>query len=192
MTWIPIVIIGALTFGICFLVDKGFTKKFRGKAQHKSGLSVRLNKKYGAFGLILIALGVAAIFSGLNGNGLVLSIGGGVVLLVGIGLLVYYMTFGVFYDEEGFVLTTFGKRSTQYRYAQIQGQRLYNASGNVLIELHMEDGRTVGLQAGMLGVYPFLDKAFFSWCRQRGVASESCEFHDPDNSIWFPMMEEEQ
>ena len=186
---IPVLVIAALTFGVCFLVDKGFTKKFRGKAQHKSGLSVRLNKKYGAFGLILMALGVAAIFSGINGNGLVIGIGGGVVLLVGVGLLVYYMTFGVFYDEDSFVLTTFGKRSTTYRFGQIQGQLLYNASGNVLIELHMEDGRTVGLQASMTGVYPFLDKAFFGWCYQRELAPENCEFHDPDNSLWFPMME---
>ncbi len=188
---IPVLIIAALTFGVCFLVDKGFSKKFRNKDQHKTGLSVRLSKKYGSFGLILIALGVAAIFSAINGNGWVLGAGGGVVLVVGIGLLVYYMTFGVFYDEDSFVLTTFGKRSTTYRYDQIRGQLLYNASGNILIELHMEDGRTVGLQAGMVGVYPFLDKAFFSWCRQRGLDSENCEFHDPEKSLWFPMMEEQ-
>jgi hypothetical protein len=186
---IAVLIIAALTFGVCFLVDKGFTKAFRGKAQHSSGLSVRLNKKYGAFGLILFALGLSAVFAGFNGGGRVLAIGGGVVLLLGVGLVVYYMTFGVFYDEDTFVLTTFGKRSTTYRYSQIQGQLLYNAYGNILIELHMDDGRTVGLQAGMKGVYPFLDKAFFSWCRQRNIQPENCQFHDPDNSLWFPEME---
>lgn len=185
-----ILIVAALTFGVCFLVDKGFKKIFRGKAQHETGLSVRLNKKYGAFGLILFALGTAAIFSGLNGNGIILSIGGGVVVLLGIGLIVYYMTFGVFYDEDSFVLTTFGKRSTTYRYEQIRGQLLYNAYGNILIELHMTDGRTVGLQAGMTGVYPFLDKAFFAWCRQKHIQPEGCEFHDPDNSLWFPVVED--
>lgn len=186
---IPVIIIAGLTFGVCFLVDNFFSKTFRGKAQHASGLSVRLNKKYGAFGLILFALGMAAIFAGINGSGLVLGIGGGVVLLVGVGLTVYYMTFGVFYDEDSFVLTTFGRRSTTYRYEQIQGQLLYNAYGNILIELHMDDGRTVGLQAGMKGVYPFLDKAFFGWCRQKGTQPEGCSFHDPDNSLWFPTME---
>lgn len=186
---IPVIIVAALTFGACFLVDKVFTKKFRGKAQHASGLSVRLNKKYGAFGLILFALGLAAIFAGINGSGLVLGIGGGVVLLVGVGLVVYYMTFGVFYDDDCFVLTTFGKRSSTYRYKQIKGQLLYNSYGNILIELHMDDGRTVGLQAGMKGVYPFLDKAFSRWCDQKGIQPESCQFHDPDNSLWFPMME---
>ncbi len=188
---IPVLMIAALTFGCCFLVDKYFTKAFRGKVEHASGLSVRLNKKYASFGLIMFALGVAAIFAGINGSGVVLGIGGGVVMLVGVGLIVYYMTFGVFYDENGFVLTTFGKRSTTYRYGQIKGQLLYNAYGNILIELHMNDGRTVGLQAGMKGVYPFLDKAFAGWCSQKIIDPSSCSFHDPDNSLWFPLVEGE-
>jgi hypothetical protein len=120
---------------------------------------------------------------------LVLTIGGAVVTLMGVALIVYYMTFGIFYDEEGFVLTTFGRRSTTYRYNQIAGQLLYNASGNLLIELHMKDGRSVNLQAGMIGVYPFLDYAFENWCRQKGIDPAGCDFHDPDNSLWFPMME---
>lgn len=188
---IPVIILATLTFGLCFLADKGFTKLFRGKVQHASGLSVRLSKKYGAFGLVLFTLGLAAIFAGVNGEGTVLAVGGGVVAVVGVGLIVYYMSFGVFYDGDSFVLTTFGRRSTVYRYNQIRGQRLYNSYGNILIELHMTDGRTVGLQAGMEGVYPFLDKAFQGWCDQRGISPESCQFHDPDNSLWFPTMEEE-
>ncbi|MBE6924499.1 MAG: hypothetical protein E7466_04585 [Ruminococcaceae bacterium] len=189
MGWIPMVVIAGVTFGLCFLVDRLFTKTFRGKKQHESGLAVRLNKKYGAFGLILFALGVAAIFAGINGSGWPIIVGGSVVLLLGVGLVVYYLTFGVYYDDEGFVLTTFGKRSTTYRYEQIQGQLLYNSYGNILIELHMEDGRTVGLQAGMKGVYPFMDKAFYKWCAQKGLEPGDCDFHDPDNSLWFPMME---
>lgn len=189
MTIIPTLIIAAAVFGLCFLADRLFTKTFRGKAQHTSGLSVRLNKKYGSIGLILAALGTAAVFAGMNSSGWLLGIGGGVVLILGIGLVVYYMSFGVFYDEDSFVLTTFGKRSTTYRYSQIQGQLLYNAYGNILIELHMDDGRTVGLQAGMSGVYPFLDKAFYAWCRQKQIQPEGCDFHDPDNSLWFPAME---
>lgn len=188
MQIISTLVIVAAVFGLCFLVDKLFTKLFRGKSQHTTGLSVRLSKKYGSIGLILVALGAAAIFAGMNNGILILSIGGGVVTLLGVGLVVYYMTFGVFYDEDSFVLTTFGKKSDTYRYEQIQGQLLYNAYGNILIELHMDDGRTVGLQAGMVGVYPFLDKAFYAWCRQKGIAPESCEFHDPDNSLWFPRM----
>lgn len=189
MEYVAVILVAAVTFGLCFLVDKGFTKLFRSKAQHFSGLSVRLSKKYGSIGLILVALGIAAIFAWINGNELLLGLGGGLVVLVGVGLIVYYMTFGVYYDKDSFILTTFGKRSVTYRYNQIVGQQLYTASGNVLIELHLKDGRTVGLQAGMVGVYPFLDAAFENWCRQTGRDPETCDFHDPDNSLWFPSVE---
>lgn len=190
MDFIAVIIVAAVTFFVCFLLDRGFQKTFRGKAQHKTGLSVRLNKKYGAFGLIFIMLGVGAVFSGW-GESWALTIGGGVVGLIGTGLVVYYMTFGVFYDEESFVLTTFGKKSKTYRFSDIQRQQLYNSYGNILIELQMTDGRTVQLQAGMLGVYPFLDKAFAGWCRQKGIRQEDCTFYDPQNSCWFPGEEEQ-
>lgn len=185
---IPMLIIAALTFGACFLIDKGFHKVFRGKPQHVSGLSVRLNKRYATIGIVLVCLGFAALFAGLGGT-FVLLVGGPVVLLMGVCLIVYYMSFGVFYDSDGFVLTTFGKRSTVYRYDQIAGQLLYNASGNVLIELHLKDGRSVNLQSTMTGAYAFLDYAFERWCHQTGRNPEDCDFHDPDNSLWFPMME---
>ena len=175
-------------FGICYLVDKGFTKLFRSQAQHHSGLAVRLNKKYGSVGLIVAVLGLGAVFAGLT-QGWVLSIGGGLLVLVGVGLVTYYMTFGVFYDKETFVLTTFGKRSTTYAYKDIKAQQLYNSYGNVLIELHMMDGRSVQLQAGMTGVYDFLDHAFFAWLRQTGRKLEDCGFYDPHNSCWFPPVE---
>lgn len=189
MDFVIVIVVAAASFGFFYLLDKGFTKVFRSKSQHLSGLSVRLNKKFAAFGLILAAVGIAAIFSSLNGNGLALGLGGGLVVLLGIGLVVYYMTFGIFYDDEGFILTTFGKRSVTYRYNQINGQLLYISGGSVLIELHMKDGRTVGLQSAMIGVYPFLDTAFANWCRQLGKDPASCDFHDPEKSIWFPMME---
>ena len=189
MEIIGVLVVAALVFGVCFLVDKGFTKLFRSQAQHRSGLAVRLDKKYGAFGLILVALGAATLFAGLN-SGWLLVAAGVLIITVGIGLVVYYMTFGVFYNEEGFVLTTFGKKSTTYRYADIQSQQLYNSYGNILIELQLADGRSVQLQAGMSGAYPFLDHAFSAWCAQKGIAPESCSFHDPENSCWFPNMED--
>jgi hypothetical protein len=189
MKFVPMIIVAAITFGVCYLADKGFHNIFRNKVQHVSGLSVRLNKRYATIGIVLFFLGVCSIFAGFKGH-LALIIGGVVVTLMGVALIVYYMTFGIFYNQDGFVLTTFGKRSTTYRYNEIVGQLLYNASGNVLIELHMKDGRSVNLQAGMIGVYPFLDYAFENWCRQTGRSPEHCEFHDPDQSLWFPMMED--
>lgn len=188
MKYLPVLIIAVLTFGVCFLLDNGFQKVFRSKVQHISGLSVRLNKRYATIGIVLFFLGVCAVFAGSRGY-LALILGGIVVLLIGIALITYYMTFGIFYDQDGFVLTTFGRRSITYRYNQIAGQLLYNASGNILIELHLKDGRSVNLQASMTGVYAFLDYAFKNWCRQTGTDPASCDFHDPENSLWFPLME---
>lgn len=185
MEFIAVAILALLVFGVCFLVDKGFTKLFRNQAQHHSGLAVRLSKRYGSVGLILAVLGLSAIFAGLK-QGWVLIVGGAIVMVMGICFVVYYMTFGVFYDEDSFLLTTFGKHSKVYRYGQITGQQLYNASGNIVIELAMDDGRTVHLQAGMSGVYPFMDKAFAGWLRQTGRKIEDCSFHHPENSCWFP------
>lgn len=189
MDFLIIILAAAATFGVCFLLDRLFTKKFRNRKEHKTGLAVRMNKRYGAFGIIMIALGCAAIFAALNGNSWLLAVAGGVIILCGIGLIVYYLTFGVYYAEDTFLLNTFGKRGVRYQYRDIVGQQLYNASGNILIELHLKDGRTVGLQSTMTGVYPFLDYAFAAWCRQTGTAAESCEFHDPQSSLWFPPVE---
>ena len=186
----PVIIVVAVTFALCFAIDKGFTKLFRGKEQHKSGLSVRLNKKYGVVGIVMGVLGIAAVFAGIREQSLILNVGGGIVIVMGVCLMVYYMTFGIFYDADSFILTTFGKKSTTYRYADIKCQQLYNAYGSILIELQMRDGRAVQLQAAMEGVYPFLDKAFAAWLRQTGRTRESCTFHDPDNSCWFPPVED--
>lgn len=186
--WIVMLVVIAAVFGLCFLADKGFQRIFRGKVQHASGLSVKLNKRYGAFGAILIALGVAAFFAGLNGT-MVLLIGGPIVLLMGIGLAVYYLSFGVYYDSDSFIYSSFGKKSVTYRYNQIEGQMLYAINGGHIIELHMTDGKAVSLQSTMIGVYPFLDKAFAGWCHQKSIDPETCEFYDKENSCWFPNVE---
>ena len=186
-----ILLVAAVTFGLCFAVDKGFTKLFRSQSQHYSGLAVRLSKKYGAVGLILVVIGVAAVLTGLRET-LVLVIGGVLVIAMGAALVVYYMTFGIFYDKDSFVYTTFGKKSVTYRYNQIRGQRLYIVQGgNVLVELHMTDGNAIQVQLQLKDADKFLDASFAGWCAQRGIDPAACSFHDPDNSLWFPTTEEE-
>ena len=185
MQYIGVFLVAALVFGGCFLVDKGFTKLFRSRAQHASGLSVRLSKRYAAFGLIFAVVGVAAIFTGRADNW-ILSIGGGVLILVGICMVVYYMSFSIFYDADSFILTTFGKKTMVYAFRDIQSQMLYNNQGYALIELHMVDGRAVHIQQSMSGAYPFLDHAYSAWLRQTGRAPQDCNFHDPSQNRWFP------
>lgn len=190
MTFFLILLIAAAVFGLCFAVDKAFAKLFRSKAQHRSGLAVRANKRYGLFGVILSVLGIMAICVGIS-DGSVLLWGGVIVLLMGICLAVYYLSFGVFYDGETFLLSRFGKKEVTYRFSEIKGQKLYLVQGgNIIIELHMADGGTVSLQSTMDGVYPFLDTAFAAWCMQTGRDPQNCDFHDPSQSLWFPTVEE--
>lgn len=184
-----VLLVAGASFGLCYLLDKGFTKAFRSKAQHRSGMAIRQSKHYAGFGLVLAVLGISAIFSGLRGTPLLIW-GGILLLLLGVGLVVYYMSYGIFYDADSFLYTTFGKKSVTYRYGDIRCQQLYNSYGNILIELHMADGKTVPLQAGMAGVYPFLDTAFAGWLAQTGRAEADCPFHDPANSCWFPRVED--
>lgn len=188
---LTVIVVAALTFGLLFLADKGFTKTFRSQSQHSSGLSVRLPKRNGVAGILLTVLAVLVLITDFGEENQKLMLFAGIFIAVlGIGLIVYYITFGVFYDDDSFILTTFGKKSTTYRYCDIQAQQLYKTTGgSTIVELHMADGRAVSLQSTMEGVYPFLDKAFFRWCEQKGIGPDSCQFHDPDNSLWFPGVE---
>ena len=112
---------------------------------------------------------------------------------MGLGLAVYYLSFGIFYDGESLLYCRFGKKSVTYLYRQIVGQKLYQIQGGtVVIELHMEDGSVVSLQSTMDGVYPFMDTAFAGWCLETGRRMEDCDFYDPAKSWWFPHETEEE
>ena len=183
------ILVAAAVFGFCYLLDRGFQKAFRNKIQHRSGLSVRLNKAYSIAGVLLSVLGILAIMSGLA-EGSILLYGGIMILVVGIGLCIYHLSFGIFYDEDAFVYTSFGKKEITYHYSDILMQKLYVITGgSLVVELHMADGKAVSIQTTMNGAYPFLDAAFAAWCRQKGIDPESCTFHDPENHLWFPQEE---
>ena len=185
MGLVTILIICAVVFGLCYLVDKGFTKLFRSQAQHFSGKAVRLSKRYGYIGLLMAVIGLIAAFMGIPEDW-VLMAGGALVVLMGAGLVVYYMNYGVFYDDSSFLFMSLGKKNKTYYYNAIRGQQLYNNQGHLLIELHMSDGNTVQLQSTMDGCFAFMDHAFEAWLKQTGRRKEDCPFYDPDNSCWFP------
>ena len=190
MSSVFVLFLAAAIFGICFAVDKAFTKAFRSKAQHRSGLAVRANKLYGLAGLVLSILGILGFLTGLGAN-ILLLIGGIVVLALGIALIVYYLSFGIFYDGETMLVCAFGKKDREYFFREIQGQKLYLIQGgNIMVELHMSDGSAVSLQSSMDGIYTFLDTAFAAWCMQKGIDPQSCTFHDPSQSLWFPTVED--
>lgn len=190
MNLFVMLLVAAAVFGLCWLVDKAFSNAFRSKAQHQSGLAVRVNKRYGVFGVGLSVLGVLAFCIGITG-GLALMLGGIIVLIMGLCLGMYYLTHGIFYDGETFLVTTFRKQDRVYRFAEIKEQKLYLVQGgSIIIELYLEDGSSVSLQSSMDGIYLFLDTAFAGWCMQKGIDPQSCDFHDPSKSWWFPHEEE--
>ena len=119
--FIPMLLVAAVIFGLCYLVDKAFSKLFRSKAQHRSGMAVRANKRYGIFGVVLTVLGIMAICVGIT-DGPVLVWGGIFVLLMGIALAIYYLSFGIFYDGETFLVSSFGKKSVAHSYKEITEQ----------------------------------------------------------------------
>ena len=190
MDLIMTILAAAVTFGLCYVVDKRFTNSFRSKSQHKSGLAVRVNKRYGIFGTGLTVIGVLSVCLGLSSS-IALLIGGIVVLLMGISLALYYLTHGIFYDGESFLIASFRKKDRVHQYRDIVEQKLYMVQGgSVIIELYLEDGSSVSLQSSMDGVYLFLDTAFAGWCIQKNIDPQSCNFHDPSKSWWFPHSEE--
>lgn len=183
-----VIIVIALMFGLCFLVDKGFTKLFRSKAQHRSGLSVRQNKRYASVGLPIFAIGLAAVVTAAGNKALL--IGGIILAVLGIGLVVFYLSFGIYYDEDGFLMESFGRKPKLYRYGDIVHQQRYVLQGGgTIVELHMKDGSAVQIVSIMPDYDKFLDFAFACWCRAKGLDPESCPFHDPANSCWFPEKE---
>ena len=186
---VSVIVVIGIVFGLCYLVDKGFTKIFRGTVQHQSGKSVRLNKRYGSVGIIMFALGLAATFMGMNAKDWPLMGGGCILVVMGIALVVYYMSFGIYYDEDSFVLSRFGKPTVTGYFKNIRCQQLYLASGNVVLELHMNDGSHFQVHTGMTGMSEFMDYAFAAWLEQTGRKQEDCTWYDPDNSCWFPPYE---
>ena len=190
MQFIAILLVAAAVFGVCHLIDKAFTKKFRSKAQHMSGMAVRASKMYGVFGVVLGVVGILAVLVGVSSS-ILLLIGGIIVLAMGAALAVHYLSFGIFYDGESFLVSSFGKKSVSHTYREIQEQKLYVLQGgSILVELYLTDGSSVSLQSTLDGVYPFLDTAFAGWCLQTGRDPQSCDFHDPSQSLWFPTVEE--
>lgn len=185
------ILVIALTFAAMFALDKGLTKLFRSKQQHRSGTAVRLKKHYGILSLAMMILGVLGVVSYFSDGSLVLLIGGLLVFPSGAVLGIYYLTHGIFYDDESFLYVPFGNRGTSYRYADIAGQKLYEIQGgSLLVELHMTDGKAVSVQSTMEGAMTFLDKAAHARMRQLGLNSHECAWFDETESRWFPPVEE--
>ncbi len=186
MKYLPLILLAALTFGLCFLADKVFAAIFRSRRQHRSGRQVRLRNRVALWGLgmVLLAAVCLVFFWGASLFWL-----GFLLLAMGAGVLYYYLSFGVYYDEQGFLVSGAGKKSRLYTYGQIVAQQLYNSQGSIVVELQLDDGSVVQVQDSMEGTFPFLDYAFDRWRQAKGLEEADCPFHDPAKSCWFPPVE---
>ena len=184
-------IIAALTFGALYLLDKTFTKIFRNQAQHHSGTAVRLKKGYGIASVLLCIIGVLCLMQYIAAREGLMLFCFIALMLMGVGLGAYYLSHGIFYDDESFLFTTLGKKGRTYRYADIEGQKLYLLQGgSYLVDLYMSDGNNVSIQTSMPGAYDFLDKACHARFRQLGINSFECDWFDENQSCWFPPKED--
>ena len=187
----PYLLVIAATFGCMYLLDKGLTKLFRSREQHRSGTAVRLKKHYGILSLALMGLGLLAITTWFTDRTPALLVGGLLILPGGALLGLYYLTHGIFYNDDSFLYVSFGNKGREYRYGDIVGQKLYEIQGgSLLVELHMHDGKTVSVQGNMEGAPTFLDKAAHARMRQLGLNSHECAWFDESQGRWFPPVEE--
>ena len=181
----------AATFGAMYLMDKGLTRLFRSREQHRSGTAVRLKKHYGILSLAMIILGILGILTFFFDGNVILLLGGVLVAPGGAVLGIYYLTHGIFYNDDSFLYVTFGNNAREYRYADIQGQKLYEIQGGtLLVELHMADGKAGSVQTSMEGAKTFLDKAAHARMRQLGLNSHEGQWVDETEGRWFPPVEE--
>lgn len=185
------ILAAALTFGAMFALDRGFSRLFRSREQHRSGTAVRLKKSYGTAGVLLCVVALLCLIRFVTDGEKLMLACGVVLILTGAGLGAYYLTHGIFYDDDTFLYTTLGKKGVTYRYSDIAGQKLYVLQGGShLVELFMADGGSVSVQTSMPGAYDFLDRACHARLRQLGVDSGECGWFDPANSCWFPARED--
>ena len=190
MTWFIYVSVIVATFAVLFVLDFGFQKLFRRKQQYHTGLAVHLNKRYLVAGILIAALGVAMLGQLSKGFSWLIVAAAVILEIMGLGLLIYYNTFGLFYDNDTFIYHSFGHKPATYRYEDIKSQQLFTSAAGILVELDLSDGRTLSLQQNMDGMYAFLDKASLARFRQLGIDNNTCKWFDKSNSCWFPPREE--
>jgi len=175
-------LIGAI-FGLIALGDF-LLKKILPKSRYDTAQAVRLPRYSFILGLIVAMVGFIAILYVPRETEAFLWYGGWIVLVMGIGMLVNFFATGIFYDEEGFTYRVLFKKPRTYRYSDITAQRTFVAKSGWNTSLYAKD-EEIQLYAAMQGVSEFLNKAFFAWCRQKGIDPDTVE-NNPHMLVFFP------
>ena len=183
-TLLPIIIICAVVFLLCFLVDT-LLKALRPKSGLGKGVKfVRMPRRSFLFGMILLLFPVVAILFWLPKDEKLLRVGCGVIFAMGILLLYYFFSFSIRYDDTAFEYRDLRHKRTRFTYDQIRGQRSVTTRSGVQTVLFVADDSLM-LSEAMQGVNEFLSTAFFKWCGITGIDPDSIE-HNPHMLTYVP------
>ncbi len=183
--YIFVLIVCAVVFLICFLIDTLFKVIFPKSKLEKSKQAVRPPRRSAVIGVILTFAGAAMLVKLLPEKTDVLFLIGSIVAIIfGVILLCTYFSVVIYYDDEGFLYKAWGHEKKEFRYSQIKGQRSLLTRGGVNTILFVGD-EEINLYSAMQNLNAFLSKAFFKWCAARGIDPDSVE-NNPRMATYFP------
>ena len=136
-TLLPIIIICAVVFLLCFLIDT-LIKALRPKSGLGKGVKfVRMPRRSFLFGMILLLFPVVAVLFWLPKEEKLLRIGCGVIFAMGILLLYYFFSFSIRYDDTAFEYRDLRHKRTRFTYDQIKDKKSF---GNIAELIHKKAG----------------------------------------------------
>jgi hypothetical protein len=183
--YIFVLIVCAVVFLICFLIDTLFKVIFPKSKLEKSKQVVRPPRKSAVAGVILTFAGVAVLIKNLAGTPDTLFLIGSIVAIIfGVILLCTYFSVVIYFDDEGFLYKAWGHGKKEFRYSQIRGQRSLLTRGGVNTILFVGD-EEINLYSAMQNLNAFLSKAFFRWCAVKGIDPDTIE-NNPRMATYFP------
>lgn len=186
MIYVILLLIGAATFALCFVIDRLIQRLKRKRTGGKATRIVRQPRRAAGIGIVLMVAGIALMLFLRTALGLW---GGIVILLMGAVLLGSYFVMSVEYDDEGFTYRTL-KSKERYLYNQIRGEQAVATRSGITAMLYVGD-TVVEVSEAMQGVQEFLSHAYYARCRQLSIDPETCPPPAPRELVWFPAPPEE-
>ncbi len=174
----------ALVLGLCWCVDQLFKKLFPKDARQLAGKVVRLPRRTAVFGVLLTFFAVVMELNWFSRLAWYMHLAAALVLLLGVWLLVQFLSFSIYYDDEGFTYRNLGRKAENFRYGDILGQRSLLTRSGVNSTLYLSGGE-IPVYSAMQGAGDFLQKAFYRWCEATGTDPETVE-NNPQYLTWFP------
>lgn len=183
MKYILYILLIAVIFGLVALVDFVFGKLFPRLKAPKTAKAVRMPRYSFVLGILIVVLGIMGLLFYTEADWF-LRIGMVAAMVMGLYMTVNYISFGIFYDAEGFTYRTLTKKAVFYRYSDITGQRSFLARSGLNTSLLMGETE-IPLNGAMKGLPDFMSYAFFAWCRETGRDPDQQEY-DPTTLRYFP------